>query len=66
MSLVLYIFNAYHADIKTPLEGLYKLLVYLEHFDWDEQALSLFGPIKVRETRATGGRWVCCVTACCV
>ena len=46
-TLVLFLFNAYHAQISTPLEGLYRLLEYLHGFDWDNLALSFFGPVAL-------------------
>ena len=47
-TFVLFIFNRYHADILTPLQGLYKLLTYLAHFDWSQHAFGLFGPIELK------------------
>jgi hypothetical protein len=46
-TFVLFIFNAYHAQIKNPFQALYKLLVYLAQFNWNEHALGIFGPIKL-------------------
>jgi hypothetical protein len=46
-AIVLYIFNAYHADITTPLQALFKLLAYLKTFEWDEHALSMYGPVML-------------------
>jgi hypothetical protein len=46
-AIMLYIFNAYHADITTPLQALFKLLAYLKTFEWDEHALSMYGPVML-------------------
>ena len=46
-TFVLFIFNRYHADIHSPLQGLYKLMLYLSHFDWAAHAFGLFGPIEL-------------------
>lgn len=44
-SVVLYIFNAYHEEISTPLEGLWRVISYLDDFNWDEHGLGVFGPV---------------------
>jgi hypothetical protein len=44
-SVVLYIFNAYHEEISTPLEGLWRVVSYLDDFNWDEHGLGVFGPV---------------------
>ena len=46
-TFVLYIFNAYRDDIRSPLQGLYRLMWYLQHFDWTEHAFGLFGPVRL-------------------
>jgi len=46
-TIILFIFNAFHTRIRTPLDGLYLLLTYLEHFQWNDHALSLFGPVRL-------------------
>jgi len=45
--MVLFIFNAFHRHIKTPLQGLYILLAYFGQFDWLSHAVGLFGPIQL-------------------
>ena len=47
-TFVLFIFNRHHADILTPLQGLYRLLTYLAQFDWTLHAFGLFGPIELK------------------
>ena len=46
-TFVLFIFNRYHSDIHSPLQGLYHLMTYLAHFDWSSHAFGLFGPIEL-------------------
>jgi RNA exonuclease 4 len=46
-TLLLFIFNAFHADLHTPLHALCKLLHYFAGFDWDEHALTVFGPVDL-------------------
>ena len=46
-TFVLFIFNRFHNDIHSPLQGLYKLMLYLSHFDWNLHAFGLFGPIEL-------------------
>lgn len=53
-TLVLFIFNARAASIRTPLEGLYRLLQYLRDFDWDEHALTLDGAVTIKSLEAHG------------
>ena len=46
-TFVLFVFNRFHADVHSPLQALYHLLLYLQHFDWAAHAFGLFGPIEL-------------------
>ena len=46
-SFVLFIFNAYHLHIHTPLQGLFLFLAYFGRFDFQAHAVGLFGPISL-------------------
>ncbi|KAK9864886.1 hypothetical protein WJX84_005975 [Apatococcus fuscideae] len=46
-TMVLYIFNAYHASLSTPLQVLRKFLSVFSDFDWDRQCLCLSGPVPL-------------------
>jgi len=46
-AFVLFIFNAFHKHITTPLQGLYMLLSYFGQFDFARHAVGLFGPISL-------------------
>ena len=64
-TMMLYIFNAYHADITTPLDALTSLLSYLQHFDWDEWALTIFGPVYVKSIESGRLESVFTGSVCC-
>ena len=64
-TMMLFIFNAYHTDITTPLDALTSLLVYLQHFDWDEWALTIFGPIYVKSIDSGRLEPVSTASVCC-
>ncbi|MCO5587937.1 hypothetical protein L7F22_041890 [Adiantum nelumboides] len=46
-TLVLYIFNIFHASIRGPFEVLCKFLQLFSQFDWKHYCLSLRGPIRL-------------------
>ncbi|KAM3392162.1 hypothetical protein ACQJBY_013354 [Aegilops geniculata] len=50
--LILYIFNLFHTSIHGPLQALYKFLLYYSKFDWDNQCLTLAGPVPLRNDAA--------------
>jgi syndecan 1 len=46
-TLVLYVLNAYHEELSTPLEVLHKFLTYFADFEWDAYAVSIHGPVRL-------------------
>ncbi|MCO5581159.1 hypothetical protein L7F22_035037 [Adiantum nelumboides] len=46
-TLVLYIFNIFHASIRGPFEVLCKFLQLFSQFDWKHYCVSLRGPIRL-------------------
>ncbi|KAI5068993.1 hypothetical protein GOP47_0015294 [Adiantum capillus-veneris] len=46
-TLVLYIFNIFHASIRGPFEVLCKFLQFFSQFDWKLYCVSLRGPIPL-------------------
>ncbi|KAH9314338.1 hypothetical protein KI387_022965, partial [Taxus chinensis] len=46
-TLVLYIFNRFHASLHGPLEVLYRFLDYFSKFDWERYCVSLQGPVSI-------------------
>ncbi|XP_057869040.2 uncharacterized protein LOC131076031 [Cryptomeria japonica] len=46
-TLVLYIFNRFHASLHGPLEVLYRFLDYFSKFDWENYCVSLQGPVSI-------------------
>jgi hypothetical protein len=48
-TLVLYVLNAYHEELTTPLEVLHKFLTFFAEFDWDTHAVSIHGPVPLDE-----------------
>jgi hypothetical protein len=55
-TLVLYIFNVYHAALRTPLEVLHRFLEAFAAFDWDRYCLSLRGPVPLSSFPDPQGR----------
>ncbi|KAE8789177.1 hypothetical protein D1007_36663 [Hordeum vulgare] len=49
--LILYIFNLFHTVLHGPLQALYKFLEYYSKFDWDNQCLTLNGPVPLSSLR---------------
>ncbi|KAI4307551.1 hypothetical protein L6164_030725 [Bauhinia variegata] len=45
-TLVLYIFNQFHASLDGPLAVLYRFLDYFSKFDWENFCVSLKGPVS--------------------
>uniref|UniRef100_A0A7S2X5V6 PAP/OAS1 substrate-binding-related domain-containing protein n=1 Tax=Lotharella oceanica TaxID=641309 RepID=A0A7S2X5V6_9EUKA len=45
--VVLTVFNGFYQEIKTPIQGFFKTLSYLESFDWQWHAMGLYGPIQL-------------------
>ena len=54
-TLVLYILNRFHRELSTPLEVLHKFLVFFATFDWDNNAVSVVGPIPLDDLDAATG-----------
>ena len=54
-TLVLYILNRFHRELSTPLEVLHKFLVFFATFDWDNNAVSVVGPISLDDLDAATG-----------
>lgn len=48
-SMVLFIFNAFHSEIDTPLQGLWRLMEYVSSFPWEKYAMGLSGPCLLTE-----------------
>ena len=46
-TLVLYVLNAFHEELTTPLEVLHKFLTFFAEFDWDTHAVSIHGPVPL-------------------
>eukprot|EP00250_Pteridium_aquilinum_P005429 c15519_g1_i1 orf=234-3122(-) len=46
-TLVLYIFNVFHASLRGPFEVLCKFLQFFSQFDWKHYCVSLCGPIRL-------------------
>ena len=46
-TLVLYVLNAFHEELTTPLEVLHKFLTFFAEFDWDTHAVSIHGPVPM-------------------
>uniref|UniRef100_A0A6A7G9I3 PAP/OAS1 substrate-binding-related domain-containing protein n=1 Tax=Hirondellea gigas TaxID=1518452 RepID=A0A6A7G9I3_9CRUS len=46
--MILFIFNAFYSEIDSPLAGLFKLCRYLITFDWNNNVLSMYGPIPLK------------------
>ena len=52
-TLVLFILNAFHERLATPLEVLHEFLRYFAEFDWDRDAVSILGPVRLADLGAT-------------
>jgi hypothetical protein len=50
-AMLMFIFNAYHSEIETPLQGLWKLIEYTAKFEWEKYGWSLYGPISLNGSR---------------
>ena len=48
-TLVLYIINKYHAELTCPLSVLHKLLSVFADFEWEKYALTIHGPVPIKE-----------------
>ncbi len=46
-AMVLYVFNLHGAELKSPLQVLYRFLKVLGAFEWEKYSLSLLGPIDL-------------------
>ncbi|KAJ4786916.1 PAP/OAS1 substrate-binding domain superfamily [Rhynchospora pubera] len=46
-TLILYIFHLFHKTLDSPLAVLYRFLDYYSKFDWDNQGISVHGPISL-------------------
>jgi len=44
--IVLTVFNCFHSHIRTPMQGFYCTLAYLNSFDWEWHALDVGGAIQ--------------------
>ena len=44
-TLMLFTFNRFHSDIRTPLDALCRLLRFSYGFDWDTYALTVYGAV---------------------
>ena len=44
-TLLLFVFNRFHGDIRSPFDALCQLLRYLYGFDWDTYALTVYGAV---------------------
>lgn len=53
-TLVMYIFNVFHAELDSPLQVLFRFLSFFASFDWDAYALSLRGPIPLENLAGSG------------
>lgn len=51
-TLVLYIFNIFHASLRGPFEVLCKFLQFFSQFDWKHYCVSLGGPITLHDMTA--------------
>lgn len=45
--LVLYIFHVFHHSLRGPLEVLFRFLQFFSKFDWEQNCLSLRGPVPL-------------------
>jgi len=55
-TVMLCVFNMYHAHIKTPLQALYLTILYCINFNWHEWVLTIFGPLRKTELTSAMGR----------
>ncbi|XP_078181032.1 uncharacterized protein LOC144574828 [Carex rostrata] len=46
-TLIIYIFHLYHKTLDSPLVVLYRFLDYYSKFDWENQGISVHGPISL-------------------
>ena len=44
-TLMLFTFNRFHSEIRTPLDALCQLLRFCYGFDWDSHALTVYGAV---------------------
>eukprot|EP00742_Colponemidia_sp_Colp-10_P009773 GILJ01010692.1.p1 GENE.GILJ01010692.1~~GILJ01010692.1.p1 ORF type:complete len:1228 (-),score=177.81 GILJ01010692.1:124-3402(-) len=45
--LILFILNAFHAELHTPLQVFMKFLSYFSDFDWKTSAITVCGPLRI-------------------
>ena len=46
-TLMLFAFNRFHADIRSPFDALCQLLRFAYAFDWDSYALTVYGAVQL-------------------
>jgi len=44
--LVIYIFNNYSDELKTPMDVFVKFFQVWGSFDWDSNIVTIYGPVK--------------------
>eukprot|EP00475_Leptophrys_vorax_P009862 TRINITY_DN1654_c0_g2_i2.p1 TRINITY_DN1654_c0_g2~~TRINITY_DN1654_c0_g2_i2.p1 ORF type:complete len:966 (-),score=231.44 TRINITY_DN1654_c0_g2_i2:1623-4520(-) len=53
VTMLMFIFNAFHGEIDTPLHGLWKLIEFTAKFEWEKYGWSLYGPVALNGTKKT-------------
>lgn len=45
-ALVIYLFNYYHKELRTPMDVFRKFFLIFGSFDWESYHLTIYGPVK--------------------